>query len=183
MKVRFHPTNEEFEIEPNQSVLDLAQKNGVFIKTVCNGNATCAECRVKVKEGEENVLPPTSKEMALVGTGYFVDQRRLACQLRCFGDVVIDIEEQIERKNSGPKKVIGNRRMEEDSHAVSEMIMKEDHDLVEQVEKRAERQAKQGHRHNKNKGGGGKNRGRGGRNRNRNRNRNKGSNKGQNSNS
>ena len=176
MKVKFSPIDKEFDIEPNQSVLDLAQKNGVFIKTICNGNASCAECRVKIIDGEQNVLPPTSKELALVGTGYFIDQRRLACQLRCFGDVTIDLKEQLDRKDAGPKRILGNRKMEEDSHAVSEMIMKEDQELVEKVEARVQRQEQQKKKHHKGGGKNNKNRGRGGRNRNRNR-RGKGGNK------
>lgn len=172
MKVKFYPSNEEFDIQPNQTVLELAQEKGVYIKTVCNGNASCAECRVNIKEGEQNVLPPAAKELSMIGTGYFVDQRRLSCQLRCFGDVTIDLTEQIEKKSSSPKKVLGNRKMDADtSHAVSAMILKEDHELVEKVEAKVLQQEKQRSGDRDKKGGRGKSRNR--RNRNRNRNRNK----------
>lgn len=166
MKVKFSPTNEEFEIQPNQTVLDLAQKSGVFIKTICNGNAACAECRVKIIEGDHNVLSPSAKEIAMIGSGYFIDQRRLACQLRCFGDVTIDLTEQEAKKKSGPKKVLGNRKMEDDSHAISAMILEEDQELVEQVEARAKKSEEQ----NQNKGPHKNKRKRNNRNRNRNRN-------------
>lgn len=105
MKVKFLPSGAEYEIEPNQSVLELAQKHGVFIKTVCNGVPNCAECRVRVVEGEYNVLPPSSTEQMLIGTAHFIDQRRLSCQLRCYGDIAVDLSEQVQKqKMEGTKK-------------------------------------------------------------------------------
>lgn len=167
MKVKFYPSGEEFDIQPNQTVLELAQEKGVYIKTVCNGNASCAECRVNIKEGEQNVLAPSAKELSMIGTGYFVDQRRLSCQLRCFGDVTIDLTEQIEKKSASPKKVLGNRKMDaETSHAVSAMILKEEHELVEKVEAKVQQQDRQ---RSGDGGGRGKSKNRRGRNRNRNR--------------
>ena len=130
MKVKFVPQDVEFEIKPNQSVMDVAHENNLPVRTVCNGNATCAECRVHVKEGEQNLAVPGMKELSLIGTGYFIDQRRLSCQLRCFGDVTIDLTEQLEKQKQAPKKVLGNRKMDLDkSHAVSEMLITQDEDI------------------------------------------------------
>lgn len=131
MKVKFLPQNIELEIEPNQSILDLAQKNGVFIKTVCNGLPSCAECRVKVVEGESHVTPPFTKELNLIGTGHFVDQRRLACQLQCYGDVTIDLSEQVEKEKSGPRRPQGTKKLEtEASFAVTGNIIDQE-EMVE----------------------------------------------------
>ena len=94
MKVKFLPQNKEFEIESHQSVLHLAQKNGIFIRSLCNSLPSCAECRIKVLEGEQNIIPPSSKELQLIGSGHFIDNRRLSCQIFCFGDVTIDLSEQ-----------------------------------------------------------------------------------------
>lgn len=97
MKLKFIPQNVEFEVTSDQSVLHVAQDNGIHIKSVCKGVPSCAECRVFVAEGEQNVMPPSSQELSLIGTAYFVDQRRLSCQLHCFGDVTIDLSEQIQK--------------------------------------------------------------------------------------
>ena len=97
MKVKFLPMDKEYEIKLNQTVLSLAQDNGIHIKSVCKGLPSCAECRVKIAEGEYNVLPPSSTELNLIGTAYFVDQRRLSCQIRCFGDITVDLQEQVEK--------------------------------------------------------------------------------------
>jgi len=117
MKIKFIPQNVECEINPNQTVLDVANQNDLYIKSVCRGVPSCAECRIKVVEGEYNVLPPASKELALIGSAYFVDQRRLSCQLRCFGDITVDLTEQIEKENVVTKRPRGGNAKEVDSSA------------------------------------------------------------------
>lgn len=133
MKVKFIPQNVEFEIAPNQTVKDLADKNGIFIKSVCNGLPSCAECRVRVVEGEHNVLPPATKELNLIGTGHFIDQRRLSCQLICFGDITVDLSEQVEKqKREGMRRPQGSRKTEEEvSHAVAGNLLEQDSTLQE----------------------------------------------------
>ena len=105
MKVRFLPSGEEHEIQFNETVLHLAQRCGIYIQSVCKGMPSCAECRVQMVEGEHHVLPPSKKELDLIGTAHYVDLSRLSCQLRCFGDVTVDLSEQIEkekRASQGP---------------------------------------------------------------------------------
>jgi 2Fe-2S ferredoxin len=130
VKVKFMPQNIELEIKPNQSVKDLADKNGIFIKSICNGLPSCAECRIRVTEGEHNVLPPSAKELNLIGTGYFIDQRRLSCQLLCFGDVTVDMTEQLEKQKQGPKRTQGSRKVEiTTSHAITGNLIEQDQDI------------------------------------------------------
>lgn len=142
MKVKFLPKGIELDIEPNQSVMELAHKNGIFIKSICNGVPSCAECRVKIVEGEYNVLPPSSKELTLIGSGHFIDQRRLSCQLHCYGDVVIDLSEQEKKENEGPP---GSRRFQVDlrnegivSKAVTGNLIQQDKDIVEALDETGE---------------------------------------------
>ena len=97
MKVKFVPQNVEVEIKPNESVLHVAQSHGVHIQSICKGVPSCTECRIRVVEGEFNVFPPNQKEITLIGNSYFVDHRRLSCQLKCFGDITIDLTEQVEK--------------------------------------------------------------------------------------
>ena len=107
MKVKFVPQNVEFEIKPGQSVMHVAQDHGIYVKSVCKGVPSCAECRVRIVEGEHNVLPPGSEELSLIGTGHFIDRRRLSCQLKCFGDITVDMNEQIAKEQGligGQKK-------------------------------------------------------------------------------
>jgi 2Fe-2S ferredoxin len=127
MKVKFIPQNVEFEIGPNKSVLDLANEHGIYIKSVCRGVPSCAECRVRIVGGEHNVIPPAGKELNLIGTAYFVDQRRLSCQLKCFGDIVVDVGEQLEKQNQTVKRPRGSVTKDaEESQARTGNIIFED---------------------------------------------------------
>ena len=101
MKIKVLPHNIEIESNSNQSVMQILQKKGVYVKSVCNGQAICAECRVKVKEGSHNVYVPSQKELEQIGSGYFLDQRRLSCQMYCYGDIVVDLSEQVDKEKSG----------------------------------------------------------------------------------
>ncbi|MBK7843281.1 MAG: 2Fe-2S iron-sulfur cluster binding domain-containing protein [Bdellovibrionales bacterium] len=137
MKVKFLPQGIELEIQPNQTVMDLAHRNGIFIKSICNGVPNCAECRVKLVEGEYNVLPPSSKELSLIGSGHFIDQRRLSCQLYCFGDITVDLTEQEKKEHEGPP---GSRRFQVDlrnegvvSKAVTGNLIQQDDDIVQAI--------------------------------------------------
>ncbi len=134
MKVKFLPSEEEYEIKNNETVLHLAHNNGIHIQSVCKGIPSCAECRVKIVEGEHNVIQPTSTEKSLIGTSYFIDNRRLSCQLRCFGDITIDLTEQIEKEERAAKKPRGRVTRDEDldqeSHAVmGSLVLGEEFDL------------------------------------------------------
>ncbi len=129
MKVKFVPIDKEIDIEPNETLLQAAKRNGVFIKSLCGGMPSCAECRVKVLDGEHNVIKPTKKELNLIGTSYFIDNRRLACQLRCFGDITIDITEQIEKLQVATKRPQGTKTIVDDSRAVRGTLILEDQDI------------------------------------------------------
>ncbi len=109
MKIKFLPTNQVIEGDPNKTLLQLCTENKIEIKSICKGVPSCAECRVKVIEGEYNIVPPTKAEMSLIGTNYFIDQRRLSCQMHCYGDVTVDLTEQIERSEIQSKKIRGFR--------------------------------------------------------------------------
>ena len=104
MKIKFVPQNVECEIKPGQSVLHAAQDAGLYIKSVCKGVPSCAECRVRIVEGDFNVLQPGSAELSLIGTAHFIDRRRLSCQLRCFGDITVDLSEQISKEKKALAK-------------------------------------------------------------------------------
>ncbi len=171
MKVKFVPQNVEFEVNPDQSVMKLAHQNGIYIKSICGGLPSCAECRVRVVDGDQNVLPPSSKELTLIGTGYFIDQRRLSCQLKCFGDVTIDLTEQVAKQQIvETRRPQGSKKPEtEASHAVSGNLIQQDEALktvAEDLERREQQGPRQGRGPNRGSGG----QGGGGRNRNRNQN-------------
>ena len=133
MKVKFVPQNVECEIKPGQSVLHVAQDNNIHIKSVCRGVPSCAECRVRVVDGEHNVIQPSKTELGLIGTAWFVDGRRLSCQLRCFGDITVDLTEQVDRQDVPGKKPKGRYNKDElqESRAVLGNLIMSDKELDE----------------------------------------------------
>lgn len=136
MKVKFVPQDIEYEILPDESVLQMAQRNGVKIHSLCNGLPSCAECRVRLIEGEYNVIPPSQKELSLIGTGYYIDGRRLSCQLRCFGDITVDLVEQIGKEKSNEiRRPQGSLKKDDSevSHAVLGNLIDQDKDILSEV--------------------------------------------------
>lgn len=109
MKVTFLPQNIQIEVTPDKSLLQIATENKIEIRSLCKGVPSCAECRIKIVHGEDNVLAPTKAEIGLIGTTYTIDGRRLSCQVHCFGDITVDMAEQIERQETQRKKIRGYR--------------------------------------------------------------------------
>ncbi|MBX2993823.1 MAG: (2Fe-2S)-binding protein [Bdellovibrionaceae bacterium] len=109
MKIKFLPTNQEIEADPNKTLLQMCVDNKIEIRSICKGVPSCAECRVRIVGGESNVIPPNRAELSLIGTNYYLDGRRLSCQVRCFGNITVDLTEQIERTDNPNKKVRGFR--------------------------------------------------------------------------
>jgi len=185
MKVKFLPMNVEHEIEFNETVLHLAQRHDIHIQSVCKGLPSCAECRVRIKDGEHHVPHPSTKELSLIGTAYYIDQSRLSCQLRCFGDVTVDLSEQLEKEGRAAKRPQGRatRADGEESHAIKgniieNVVIEGDQPLVTKLDPKEERpghddfyKSFESKNEAKKQGEGGGGGGRRRRNRNRNRNR------------
>lgn len=139
MKVKFVPQNVEYEIKPGETVMGLAHEKGIPIRSTCNGLPSCAECRVRVTDGDWNTNPPSRKELSLIGTGYYIDQRRLSCQLLCFGDITVDTTEQIEKEGEGPvtKKFLTkvHKSSVDESHSVGGVFIEQDGQLLQELKK------------------------------------------------
>lgn len=133
MKIKFLPQNIEIESTPEKSLLQLAGENQLEIRSICKGVPSCAECRIKIVEGENNVLPPTKAELSLIGTNYFIDGRRLSCQVRCFGDITVDLTEQIEKSEHQTKKIRGFRTSKQmESKAVNDTLLLDEKDQLQE---------------------------------------------------
>ena len=106
MKVTFLPMNKVVEVDEPLSLLEIAKSHGIHINSICNGVPSCGECRVYIKEGEQYLFPPLGPEMDLIGTGYFLDRRRLACQAFVHGDLIVDLSDhKEEQKNAFMQKI------------------------------------------------------------------------------
>lgn len=65
------------------SLMEVLKASDYSILATCGGMALCATCHVEVKEGLENLLPPTDMELDMLDTLPNADNHsRLACQIR-----------------------------------------------------------------------------------------------------
>lgn len=120
------PMGLEVDANPNKSVLQIAVDNHIEIRSICKGIPSCAECRVKVISGEQNMVPPNKAELALIGSSYYIESRRLSCQMHCYGEVVIDVSEHADTQ-SQTKKIRGFRMDKtQESLAVLDTMMLSD---------------------------------------------------------
>ncbi len=129
MKIKFLPTGQEIDGNPDRTLLQLCTDNNIEIRSICKGVPSCAECRIRIVAGENNLIPPNRAELGLIGTNYYLDGRRLSCQLRCFGAVTVDLTEQIEKADSPNKKVRGFRNQsgkQTETHAVQGTLVLEE---------------------------------------------------------
>jgi ferredoxin len=138
MKITFMPQNIVIEGNPNKSLLQMAQENQIKIKSICNGKPSCAECRVKITEGSGNVPPPGKEELNLIGTSYFIDNRRLSCQVRCFGSITVDLTEQMNKIDT-QKKIKGVKTKDQkDVHAKQDTFILSDDERAQAAQAAAQ---------------------------------------------
>lgn len=74
------------------SLLSIALAHGVAIEHACGGVGICATCHVIVRQGMDNLSPPSDEELDCVelAPGNTVDSR-LACQAVVHGDVTVEV--------------------------------------------------------------------------------------------
>ena len=109
-KAVFLPSGKRGTFARDTSLLQAARSLGVDIDSVCGGRAMCGRCQIVCSEGDFPKQGISSRRENLSETGaverrYAAEQgslgdRRLACQARLQGDVVIDVppESQVHRQ-------------------------------------------------------------------------------------
>lgn len=85
-RVHVDPIDVTFELGEGESLMAAAQRAGYWWPTLCNGNAQCARCVVRVVDGA-GLAPASSAELAALREvrwhgGPEDPAERLACQVR-----------------------------------------------------------------------------------------------------
>ena len=98
-KVHFLPDNKDVDVASGSTIMEAAEKAGVFINSLCGGNGVCGKCRVQVRGGK--IQADTSAISFLSGEEVregFV----LACQAKVTGDmeIVIPPESRLESEQN-----------------------------------------------------------------------------------
>jgi uncharacterized 2Fe-2S/4Fe-4S cluster protein (DUF4445 family) len=110
-QIVFTPSGKRGTFEVGTSILDAARQLGVDLDTVCGGRGLCGRCQILCAEGEfskHNIV--SSAQHLGEGTkvearyqrinGDFANGRRLGCQAKILGDLVIDVppDSQVHRQ-------------------------------------------------------------------------------------
>jgi uncharacterized 2Fe-2S/4Fe-4S cluster protein (DUF4445 family) len=118
----FAPSGKRGRFPEGTSVLEAARKLGVDLDSVCGGRGICGRCQVTVGEGKFSKLGITSSEASVTGwnaveqryvskRGPLAEGRRLGCQAKLCGDVVIDVpadsqvHRQVVRKSAAVRSI------------------------------------------------------------------------------
>jgi len=93
--VRVQPLDVDIEVQPGETLIEAAWREGYDWPTVCYGQAECTACHVVVVEGAENVSdvgPDEAKALELLRSSGLrnLDARRLACRLQVHGPAIVE---------------------------------------------------------------------------------------------
>jgi len=89
-KVTFLAKNKTIHAKEGETILKVAAKARVFISQRCGGKASCAMCKVMIKNtGESPLFPPEGKEKRLLSDQQLEQGIRLACQAKIKGNVEV----------------------------------------------------------------------------------------------
>jgi uncharacterized 2Fe-2S/4Fe-4S cluster protein (DUF4445 family) len=107
----FAPSGKRGRFPEGTTVLDAARKLGVDLDSVCGGRGICGRCQIEIGEGKFSKLGIVSSSESVTGwngveqryvskRGPLGEGRRLGCQAKLCGDVVIDVpaDSQVHRQ-------------------------------------------------------------------------------------
>ncbi len=110
-RIVFTPSGKRGEFDDGVSVLEAARKLGVDLDSVCGGRGICSRCQIEIAEGEfakhailssqDHATPWNAVEQRYVDKrGPLGPGRRLGCQAKLCGDLVVDVppESQVHRQ-------------------------------------------------------------------------------------
>jgi len=92
-KILFIPAHKKTVADGRRSILELAQENGIGIRSTCGGKQRCGECRIVIEASRAPVPEPSSYEREVLGRdiekGY-----RLACEVVLCNDATVRIPKE-----------------------------------------------------------------------------------------
>ncbi len=89
--ITFQPLGERVEVAAGTTILEAAERHGIFLRHVCGGHAICGTCRCRVLDGGDALTPVARHEARRLRELYAPDGVRLACQAAVHGDVTVEI--------------------------------------------------------------------------------------------
>ncbi len=91
--IRFLPMDQKAKAREGETLLQLAHRVGLPLNSFCGGKRVCGKCKVVIEETEQALLPPSEKEIEILGDliqkGY-----RLACETVLRGAATVWVPEE-----------------------------------------------------------------------------------------
>jgi uncharacterized 2Fe-2S/4Fe-4S cluster protein (DUF4445 family) len=94
--VYFEPAGIKVQVSAGTTLLEAAQKAGVYLGSVCGGDGYCGKCRVTVSDTKKVITQNTT----LLSTSEVGGNVVLACQAKVIDDVTISVPELHTKKGS-----------------------------------------------------------------------------------
>ncbi|PVB63313.1 ASKHA domain-containing protein [Labrenzia sp. 011] len=124
-KVVFQPSGRRGMFPLGTPLLDAARSLGVYVESVCGGRGICGRCQISVSEGsfaKENLTSSadhlegaTEAELRYGSLRNLAADRRLSCQAKILGDLVVDIPTDAQTNRQVVRKRAEARQIEPDS--------------------------------------------------------------------
>ncbi len=99
----FIPSGIRGQVKKGTTILEAAQKLSVDLNSICGARGRCSKCQVELTFGEFNKLNILSKETSVSERNeteiiyrnkfHLSEERRLGCQTKILGDLVVDVPE------------------------------------------------------------------------------------------
>jgi len=100
--IRIKGSAEPIESSPAVSILNLLQRNGVAVQSLCGGRARCGRCMIRIRKGADRLNKKNEREAVRLRTMNAGEQMRLACQSYTRGDIEIEIVNRPRRAERSP---------------------------------------------------------------------------------
>jgi len=90
-EVTFQPIGRRIDAQPDDTLLEAAQKAGIALSAVCGGAGVCGDCRVRVLQGSVSAVNAIERD--LLSDADLENGLRLACQVIITRDeaIVVDV--------------------------------------------------------------------------------------------
>lgn len=105
-------------VKPGEKLLNALANNQIFVSSACGGGGSCGQCKVKVLEKEQKLLPI---EKAHINKKQAKEGYRLSCQLPVKKDLKIELPPEIFSAKKIECEVISNDNV---STFIKELILK-----------------------------------------------------------
>jgi len=90
--IKFEPMGRQVAAGHNETVMAVATRENLPVRSDCGGRGSCGKCRV-VLDPVENATAPTEAELKMLSSRELSENVRLACQVRVQGPLRVTIPE------------------------------------------------------------------------------------------